>query len=232
MKAPVDFYVYEHRRADTGAVFYVGKGCKDRALSFSNRNKHWRQVFGEAGGVTVGYVAKNLCEEFALFVEQECIDVLKRRGTQLANITAGGDGLSGMVFSEEHKRKIAAAKLGKPRDKDVVARMRATKKGRGTGAQNAFYGRRHSEKTKALLRQISGSRTHSEDSKAKIKKAVLRVAQTWSLSRPVRCLDNNTVYFSLNEAARQLGLHRRCITMVCNKEMHHTAGYKFEWSTT
>jgi hypothetical protein len=224
-----NFYVYEHRRKDTGAVFYVGKGCGRRAGNFSSRNRLWKQMAADAGGASVGYVVDKVDEEFSFLVEQEYIDKLRRIGVKLANLTDGGEGNSGAVLTDEHKRKIAAAKIGKKRPPEVTAKMRATKTGKNTGADNPFFGRRHSEATIARLRVTSGSRTHTEDAKRRIKESA---QATWSKlpkTRPVLCLTNGVTYPSLNQAANQLGLHRRCITMVCNKEMHHTAGMKFEW---
>lgn len=225
-----DFYVYEHRRADTGAVFYVGKGCGRRATNYSKRNRHWKSVANEAGGVDVKFIAREIDEEFSFLVEQEYIDLLKRQNIQLANLTVGGEGLSGAVFTEEHKRKIAATKIGKSRPPEVVNRMKASKTGKNTGADNPFYGRKHSEETKARLRIASSSRTHTEEAKQKIRASAQATWAKMSKTRPVLCLTNGVIYPSLNQAATQLGLHRRCITMVCNREMHHTAGLKFEWS--
>ena len=52
------FYVYRHIRADTGEVFYVGKGCfrKNRKETFEranadhSRNKFWAAIVKRAGG--------------------------------------------------------------------------------------------------------------------------------------------------------------------------------------
>lgn len=225
-----DFYVYEHRRKDTGAVFYVGKGCGQRAKNFSRRNQYWKRVAAKAGGVEVNFVAKEIDQELSFLVEREYIDLLKRFGASLTNLTDGGEGCAGAVFTEEHKRKIAAAKIGKPRPAEVTAKMRASKTGKNTGVDNPFFGRHHSEETKAKLRITSGSRTHTEDAKRRIKESLKVTWATMQRTRPVHCISNGIIYFSINEAARQLGLQRRCITMVCNGEMHHTAGLKFEWS--
>ena len=232
MNTEQKFYVYEHIRPDTGAVFYVGKGCRYRATAYSRRSQHWNNVVAKAGGREVRYLATDIDEELAYLCEQEAIDQYKRIGISLINKTDGGGGSNGFRFTmtEEHKRKIAAAKTGVPRPKEVVERMKASKKGKLTGADNPFFGKHHSEKTKQLLRKSKEGFSHTEEAKAKIKEALVRTYSTHSKSKPVFCTTNGVTYFSLNDAARQLGLHRRCITMVCNKEMHHTAGYKFEWS--
>jgi hypothetical protein len=214
-------------------VFYVGKGCGRRAVVSDRRSAHWKNVVAKSGGFEVRHLLTGVDEELSLLAEIEAIDKYRRIGVRLVNKTDGGDGTSGFryVMQDEHKRKIAASKIGKPRPQEVVERMRATKKGRNTGADNPFYGRRHTEETKAILRAKSATYTHTEEHKQKIRQSALKTFANHAKSKAVHCLTNGLTYFSLNEAARQLGLHRRCITMVCNKEMHHTAGLKFEWST-
>lgn len=232
MNTKPKYYVYEHIRPDTGAVFYVGKGRGYRATTRSKRNAHWQNVVKKANGVKVRYLAKDITEELAFLCEAEAIDKYRRLGVYLVNKTDGGEGSSGYTFkmSEDHKNKISAAKTGVPRPIEMVEKMRASKKGKLTGAENPFFGKRHTEKTKELLRLKSGQRTHSEQAKAKIRESLLQTYASHGKSKPVYCITNGQTYFSINDAARRLGLHRRCVTMVCNKEMHHTAGYKFEWS--
>ena len=50
--ASAGFYVYEHLRADTGEVFYVGKGSGHRARCRQGRNPYWRAVANKHGYVT------------------------------------------------------------------------------------------------------------------------------------------------------------------------------------
>lgn len=45
----MDFYVYRHIRRDTGEVFYIGKGFKNRAYSFLNRNPYWHNIVNKCG---------------------------------------------------------------------------------------------------------------------------------------------------------------------------------------
>jgi hypothetical protein len=168
MKAPVDFYVYEHRRADTGAVFYVGKGRKSRASNLNNRGRYWNNVANGAGGLTIHYPAKDLDEELALFAEMELIDVYRRRGVRIVNISDGGEGTQGWVPSEETRRKIGEANkstpkargerhgmYGKKHSAESLAKMSASQKGRLAGEKHPFYGRHHSEESKA---KVSASR--------------------------------------------------------------------------
>lgn len=87
------FYVYEHIRNDTNAIFYVGKGKNERAYRINNRNEYWKNIVNKCNGFTVRFVAKDLDEELAYLCEQERIDQLKRLGIKLANINVGGAGV-------------------------------------------------------------------------------------------------------------------------------------------
>jgi hypothetical protein len=230
MNTQEKFYIYEHVRPDTGAVFYVGKGCRDRAFRASSRNEYWNRIVKKAGGFKVSFVCSDSDEEFIMFAEQERIDQLKRLGISLCNVTAGGDGLSGMVLTKEHKQKIAQTKIGVSRPPEVVEKVRQTKTGKLTGADNPFFGKHHSEETKAKLRTALSGRVQSEEEKQRRQISRIEAAKKSLRCRAVYCITNGQTYFSISEACRQLNLHRNCVTMVCNKEMHHTAGYKFEWS--
>lgn len=46
---PSDFYVYLHRRATDGRVFYVGKGVSTRAWRKDKRNQHWKNIVKKHG---------------------------------------------------------------------------------------------------------------------------------------------------------------------------------------
>lgn len=104
------FYVYEHTRLDTGAVFYVGKGSGDRSGVTQHRNNYWKNVVSKAGGFSHKKIVKNLDEELAFLVEIERIDQLKKIGVQLTNLTIGGEGASNP--SEETRKKMSEAHSG------------------------------------------------------------------------------------------------------------------------
>jgi hypothetical protein len=139
------FYVYEHIRNDTNAVFYVGKGKNYRANSKQNRNPHWVRVVNKAGGYTVNYLAKDIDEELAYLCEQERIDQLKRLGAKLTNLTVGGEGAGA---GELHHM------WGKPHPQKGIKRPWLRE--RYLGENNPQWGKKRSEETR---KQMSVSRT-------------------------------------------------------------------------
>jgi hypothetical protein len=109
-----EFYVYVHKRADDGRVFYVGKGSGRRAFKASGRKDHWRNIVRKHGK-TVQLVETGLTEEAAFSMEIELIAFLREHEVGLCNITIGGDGPSGTVISEAQRAKLRAANLGAKR---------------------------------------------------------------------------------------------------------------------
>ena len=103
-----EFYVYEHTRNDTGAVFYVGKGMSSRAHRTSQRNDHWNRITAKHGR-SVRIVASGLDEELALLCEIELIDKYRRIGVALVNLTAGGDGVR--LTAEANARRAESVRL-------------------------------------------------------------------------------------------------------------------------
>ena len=122
-----DFYVYKHIRNDTGDVFYVGKGRKNRANRTDGRNEYWRRIVNKSGGFCVEYVAKNINEKQAFDLEIKTILDMKYKGICLCNLTDGGEGPAGIVPTKEHKEKISLAKIGISRPFKVVQEARRKK---------------------------------------------------------------------------------------------------------
>lgn len=129
--AKAEFYTYIHRKADTGEIFYVGKGKGGRAYS-KQRSEYWTNVANKHGFL-VEIVAYFFSEEDSFSDEKQRIADLKESGVRLCNLTYGGDGASGAVRSEETKRRMAEAKIGKkriPETEETRRRKSESAKGR------------------------------------------------------------------------------------------------------
>lgn len=121
--------VYVHKRADNNDVFYVGIGkTEKRAYQEKYRNKYWKNV-AKKYGYTVCIIKSNIDWKDACSIEIELIAKYKRKahGGNLCNITAGGDGVVGVVMSEEQKVKISKSNKGKKRSiqtRDKISKSR------------------------------------------------------------------------------------------------------------
>jgi hypothetical protein len=123
-------YVYVHRRADDGRIFYVGKGSHpDRALSRDRRNRYWQAVVAKHG-LAVEVVLHFETDALAQQCERDLIAWYGRKA--LTNLTDGGDGCAGIVPSQETRAKLAAL-AARPRTDAWVQSIRTARAGGGNG---------------------------------------------------------------------------------------------------
>lgn len=98
------FYVYIHRRKSDGRVFYVGKGTGKRALRTSGRNRYWKRVYNKHGRI-VEILLHFEKENCAFSFEKAMIALYGKEN--LTNTTDGGEGVCGLVHSEEARKKMS-----------------------------------------------------------------------------------------------------------------------------
>ena len=116
------FYVYVHRRATDGTIFYVGKGCGNRHLVSFGRNDWWQRVAAKHGWrseiVTDGLTNKEaMAAEKALIAQTE----------NLVNLTSGGEGFE---IYPAAKEKMRQAKLGRRQSPEHAHKSRTNKIGK------------------------------------------------------------------------------------------------------
>lgn len=115
-----EYYVYKHINKSTNEVFYVGKGKGNRAWSSDSRNKFWHNIVNKHG-YYIEIIEDGLTESAAFSLEIETIKFYKLKKLCKANLTDGGEGLSGFSHSDETKLKLSKYKgqlhhgLGKSR---------------------------------------------------------------------------------------------------------------------
>ena len=157
------YYTYAYLREDK-TPYYIGKGKGNRAYK-----KHRKGIGVPKDKSRIIFLKQNLTEEEAFRHEIYMIAVFGRKdlGTGiLHNLTDGGDGASGYVFSEETKRKQSEAHkgnttwLGKTHSEETKRKMSDTRKGKT-----------HSEETKIKLSEAKKGKTFSEESKRKMSEA-------------------------------------------------------------
>lgn len=162
------FFVYQHRRPDTGEVFYIGKGTRTplkkyvRANTTCRRNIHWCRVVEKAGGFTSEVLVDFFVESDALAFEQELIAAhgFARSGGLLCNITIGGEGSAGWRASPETRNRMSRAALGKPKPAHVRLAVSTAQRGvpnppeqnrqhalRMSGSGNPNFGKQNSPET-------------------------------------------------------------------------------------
>jgi len=119
--SPRIFYVYIHRRATDGSIFYVGKGTGSRSVSRSGRNRYWGNV-SRKYGFSSEIVKDGILEADAFELEIFLISELRLAGLALTNLTNGGEGASGLRHTEESRYKLRMSKLGKKQSPEHAAK--------------------------------------------------------------------------------------------------------------
>lgn len=191
--------------------YYVGKGKGFRAMSHlsptegGGKNRMKRGVTSRIRRAgfepKVVFVRTDMNESEAIELEIELIHRFGRRDIKtgiLTNMTDGGEGLSGYVFTESHKQNLSNSLKGQVRSTETRAlissnrrgskasaetkeKMSRTRKGKQTGAENPMFGIPRSEERKqaqSILMTGDGNpmkgRKHSPDAIAKMKAACAR----------------------------------------------------------
>lgn len=110
MSSEKKFYVYVHRRATDGTIFYVGKGMGKRHSSTRHRNNYWKKIVSKHG-FTSDIIASFSLEICAFSFE---VALIKAHGREnLCNMTDGGEGMSGWSASDETRKKCSDWQLGR-----------------------------------------------------------------------------------------------------------------------
>jgi hypothetical protein len=142
-------YLYRHIRLDTNEIFYIGIGSNinyKRAHSFKDRNMFWKNIINKSE-YRVEIVLDDLTWEEACEKEKEFIALYGRRDLSkgsLCNLTNGGEGASGITFSEDRRKELSK---------------------KYSGRQNPFYGKKHSKKTIETLTYLAQNRSSETNKK-------------------------------------------------------------------
>lgn len=180
------FYAYVHARPDTtdaSGVFYVGKGMGDRFNPLPVRNRYHGFVLGKHGAENI-LTGKLDCssEAIAFDLERGLIKCLRRMGVNLTNMTDGGDGASGVIVSEETRRKKSENAKRMAQDPEIRARRSVATKAKNEKAwadpeyrervSKAMRGKSKTLSAEALAaRRANAAKPKSDEVKARLAEA-------------------------------------------------------------
>jgi hypothetical protein len=107
--------VYQHIRKDTNQIFYIGIGKTiARSNSKKNRNKYWNHIVDKVGYI-IEILHNNITWDEACNYEKQYILKYGRKDLNtgsLVNLTNGGDGVFGLIMSEERKKQLSDGLMG------------------------------------------------------------------------------------------------------------------------
>jgi len=170
------FYVYIHTKKTTGEVFYVGKGKKYRPYAKTGRNNFWHAVVKKHDFVWHILEAFS-SEQDAFSMERYLIESYLALGVKLANLTLGGEGVSGLVCTEAKRKRLSESHKGKKPSAETRQRMSAAQRKRKTPAEvrikqsKAAKGRKRTQEQIAKHKAALTGRTLSDEHKVKLKLA-------------------------------------------------------------
>lgn len=121
------YYVYVHRRATDGSIFYVGKGKGKRAESKWGRSSHWHNVVNKNGYICE--IIKRFDSEACAFSFEKMLISIHGRNN-LVNKTDGGEGVSGRKYNGCERIAAMARMLGRKNTEKHIAAVVAFHTGR------------------------------------------------------------------------------------------------------
>jgi hypothetical protein len=166
-----EFYVYMHLQASTGKPFYVGKGRGKRAWSVKSRNSYWHNVVGKYD-LEVHIVASNLTEKESLALEVSTIALIGLEN--LTNMTAGGEGSSGLSPSIETRCKISAANRNPSQETRELKRLAATGRKLSEKSREKLSASKRNPSAETRLKMSAGRKSwaFTEETKEKMRLAI------------------------------------------------------------
>lgn len=197
-------YLYRHIRLDKNEPFYIGIAKNDDS-SFtrayykykSKRNKIWLDVVNKTS-YEIEILFEDLTWEQACQKEIEFIALYGRinlkTGT-LANMTKGGDGMVGVVRSEEYKLKLSERQkdgkahwFGKTFTKDHKEKISAS-----------LQGKKVSEETKNKISDSLKGKNHPQYGKTSLKAKKVIDKNTNVIYDSITLCEHHTKYRKLSE---------------------------------
>jgi hypothetical protein len=229
------FCTYSHHKPD-GALFYIGKGSLKRAHAKDNRNPHWKNIVAKHG-YKVEILAQWPTEVEAFEHEKFLISCFRDMGFTLANITSGGEGISGHKHSFETRAKLSTFhKLFQNTDRMKSVRI-------ANGERSKLPERRAAHS--ALVKQQMSSPENRERSRAgalklasdpsfiaaQRERALKRMQDPkfrYMMATPCVCVETGQVFKSQADAAKFVGGRPQTISRAASGKRQTAYGYHWK----
>lgn len=124
------------------------------------------------------------------------------------------EGLKGRTISKETREKISKTLTGRKLPIEVIEKLKRR--------VPYMTGKKHSDEVKLKMSLAKKGKPHPHS-----KETCRKLSFSQKSKKPILCINNNTIYYCIKEAARQLNLHRENIRKVLYNKRKHTGNYKF-----
>ena len=117
--------VYQHKRKDTGEIFYVGIGKEESRACEYGRNHLWQKIVDETE-YDIEITHRDIIYEEACSIEKYIIAFWGRKNLglgPLTNLTDGGDTTEGYRHTENTKEKISNTLIGFKHSQESIQKI-------------------------------------------------------------------------------------------------------------
>lgn len=223
-----EFVVYKHTNLINNKV-YIGITCQNPpSLRWGLNGCNYKNTrFGEAikkygwDNFSHDILFTNLTEEEACAKEIELIEFYDATNRLYGyNSTTGGETFT---VTEEVKEKISKALMG---NKNGLGKLCSEEKAKKIS--DAQKGKHLTEEHKKKLSEAKKGGTHKsldENGRQNISNSDYHS----SIKRKIYCEETNTIYESVHDCAKALGLNATNVSAVCRGKHKHTKGYHLRY---
>lgn len=119
----------------------------------------------------------------------------------------------------ERQSQSAKGRVGGMQGKHHSEQTKSLMREKNKGNKNPMYGKNHTEETISLMKAVHTGKHPTEETRAK-------------MSKRVRCVTTDEIYFGLRAAELATGINHSAISRACRGEYKTAGGLQWEFITT
>ena len=186
---------------------------------------------------------ENLTKEEAIQKEIELIEKYDSTNRNKGyNITKGGEGNFGVIFTEKRKKNISKAKIGHAVSEETIQKIKEST----SGKNHWNYGKKLKEETKLKISKANKGRKFTEEHKSKLPQLWKKGHTPWNKGKltnqetinkikeakkqyDILCVETNIKYDSLRDAFKNTNINFHHIAEVCKGQRKTAGGYHWKY---